>query len=1814
MCDESSRREKREPQKIDDEEFYADPSFIIKKSFFRLIKGHPREEYVPWWPNSHRCLYPKPNSYYAFHEDTNPFTRFSAKCESRRYGNVQPHFEPPKEPYTIRDPYSENEAKRKYLGSTPTSFVILGKPDLNTTKLATMIANSWHCILISPMVLIKDEIEKSTETGKILADILKTGERLGPQIVMSLIANRLNKRDVFHRGYVVEGVPLIPNEILDYSSYSRSSNEQSNVENTFQKLTKLYEPSFQKICSTMAEFPIFSDQEFKNKKCQVKPKYEDFIVNQIEDIFTTWPIKPSIIIYAMCPDADVVIKREHFRIDPSTDRIVDTSLLGMSRNIETLFSRNKEVNDMNISFELYQELMNEERILDEHQKKYLLKRISDTKSNVEVQCKLYKRFALPVIEKLILFHNPQNVIRVDGRTPASRMFQIIVTRLRMLPLPRVILPRKYTNRIGFEGESPEDELLEEFEGKSNEEAFQDLANKETISPLYPWQLSPWRFLCPVELTRGTTTEGTPKHAVRFMNNVFFLSSPEAADLFIENPRTFLFPFSPRPTCKIAVFGPKYSGKSELSGKLAHMFRGTIINVNEIVKPLVNVDSDISIYSPDDVLLEEKTDTIVKSIQDVPKEEVDIEIWRDGGYIVDGMYPNVESWKRIVEDSKIIFEDVVLLFDEDPYEYLLTKWHNIHDMKEYIELKGEYNEYLEDTISESKGDEYDDDDEEAEESQGLIDYLRHIRQFEIDWENVRETVTNTCQNLILCNLKTISNVSDYVIKRIKNRYMDKARIMTDEEKEREKDLAEYIALTDTEDLDEEEELEGEKTTELDVKEDTRRLGDTGYYCPVALLRYNVFRRGKEEFSAIFMNKIYLLSSAAALEEFLRGPQELNLPFRKPLPQIPPFRVSIIGPLGSGKSILSGNIAREYGLAHIDHCDAFTDYMKNRGMPAISDRDIIISPENLLEKVELPEDLDDDRYNCDAATMQTFVQRYWRTGGTLSKKMLQECVLIFFEGLYNECGVVLDHFPSCPQNVQDALKNCTIPEIVIDLRCGKDTVIKRTLPTLLADWKDRLEEKQRIEDERYEKELEAYIEKQETWIDKMLDEMLDQHEAEEESSMDDNFESEATVLNREELEEIWLREHPEPVLFTDWEDFEEVKQRIEHDFEEMYEDEFQKLNATQIELENESIPYVSVSAEGNEEQVLSQVLQILDPLFYRDLSFIEKTYTIDLETAETLLDCGYYLPSSFGCWCPVQLHENKIPLQMFLPLEAQQEVYPVIYRQFVYFLGGKEAHSAFSRNPLKYLEQDSCAPVVPFRLSIIGPPKCGKTTLARRFANTYGLKIITRGTAMRHLVKYFSWTDSARFMESRLRAGHIAPEETVSRSVEMYSIDPASISQGFVLDGFPTTRAEYEQLTFLGIQPMIVLDLKADLSFCLECLSYEADRTTKPMNFSNSFLKHRYLNWEIDQGNFREWLKKFIQNVIEIDATKSTWYVWTRAEQEVCSRYIHVRTYFRESDYDKVHALKFMSVSPYEFKIRQSGFESYCPLCLYQENSLRTTGPPADHRGMFQYREHFYWICLRHTNEFVKNPQKHLPPINTAHLPENRPRILTEIVDMEHPCWARRLQVGGFCLVTYVENLPNRRLVPGNTNLGVLYQDNVYLFCTEECREKFLAQNDRYANVDIKFLHTLPPITIKQLPTLGFLKESVAKWIVEAVNQVSVKRPKIPGLSCSASAAIYIGVYLKTHNPSGANELKIYSEVRRRMIGYDNIIRVATRTMKKKLNPFVRTPIYKAGTSEQVTISQEVSITSQVYPRISNSIMFRRTSPTQILTEPTYESDD
>lgn len=62
--------------------------------------------------------------------------------------------------------------------------------------------------------------------------------------------------------------------------------------------------------------------------------------------------------------------------------------------------------------------------------------------------------------------------------------------------------------------------------------------------------------------------------------MYLLSSAEALDKFIENPRRYIMPPQPVPPCKMIVLGAPLSGKTTLSRKLAARYNSKVGETHE----------------------------------------------------------------------------------------------------------------------------------------------------------------------------------------------------------------------------------------------------------------------------------------------------------------------------------------------------------------------------------------------------------------------------------------------------------------------------------------------------------------------------------------------------------------------------------------------------------------------------------------------------------------------------------------------------------------------------------------------------------------------------------------------------------------------------------------------------------------------------------------------------------------------------------------------------------------------------------------------------------------------------------------------------------------------------------------------------------------------------------------------------------------------------------------------------------------------------------------------------------------------------------
>ena len=95
----------------------------------------------------------------------------------------------------------------------------------------------------------------------------------------------------------------------------------------------------------------------------------------------------------------------------------------------------------------------------------------------------------------------------------------------------------------------------------------------------------------------------------------------------------------------------------------------------------------------------------------------------------------------------------------------------------------------------------------------------------------------------------------------------------------------------------------------------------------------------------------------------------------------------------------------------------------------------------------------------------------------------------------------------------------------------------------------------------------------------------------------------------------------------------------------------------------------------------------------------------------------------------------------------------------------------------------------RIILMGPPGAGKGTQAKVVADHYGIPAISTGDIFRANVS--DGTDLGRKAKEYMDAGEYVPDEITNLMVRN-RIDESDAEPGFLLDGYPRTLAQVEEL--------------------------------------------------------------------------------------------------------------------------------------------------------------------------------------------------------------------------------------------------------------------------------------------------------------------------------------------------------------------------------------------------------------------------------------
>lgn len=141
-------------------------------------------------------------------------------------------------------------------------------------------------------------------------------------------------------------------------------------------------------------------------------------------------------------------------------------------------------------------------------------------------------------------------------------------------------------------------------------------------------------------------------------------------------------------------------------------------------------------------------------------------------------------------------------------------------------------------------------------------------------------------------------------------------------------------------------------------------------------------------------------------------------------------------------------------------------------------------------------------------------------------------------------------------------------------------------------------------------------------------------------------------------------------------------------------------------------------------------------------------------------------------------------------------------------------------------------VDMKIILLGAPGAGKGTIAKLLTDYDGSVQISTGDILRAAVK--AGTPVGKEAKAYMDAGDLVPDSLIMRIMEA-RLQEADCQKGFLLDGFPRTIPQAEELTKLLKKLSINLDLVANLDIPREVI---LDRLTTRRTCSNASCQEIY----------------------------------------------------------------------------------------------------------------------------------------------------------------------------------------------------------------------------------------------------------------------------------------------------------------------------------------------------------------------------------------
>ncbi|XP_077158489.1 adenylate kinase 9 isoform X2 [Paroedura picta] len=978
---------------------------------------------------------------------------------------------------------------------------------------------------------------------------------------------------------------------------------------------------------------------------------------------------------------------------------------------------------------------------------------------------------------------------------------------------------------------------------------------------------------------------------------------------------------------------------------------------------------------------------------------------------------------------------------------------------------------------------------------------------------------------------------------------------DEDEEQDDLQAEAEALAEEEEEEEEEDdEEEEEEDEEKVIERKRQMGDTKYFCPVILKENFILCPGSYENGAKYKDKYYYFSTPENREKFLDYP-EVYVSHNEPL-KIPPLRVCLLGSHGSGKTVCGRWLAKKLGIFHIQFEERLQELIMLKTGVRVgpeTEEDDEEEAAAMQEMGESPTPIPDSATETDMMSEEEKQSPERRELQLTDEEEAIKANLIENEPLppevldsivpewwtkepFRSTGFILDGFPRTAEEAVYLAERGLCPDIAVYLEAEEDDTIDRILPTLLQKWQEKQnqkkEKKQQIKDQKAKMREDQIIKRRAQLLAmqaKRKQNVAARLESEALDEDDDDEEEDIEMV----LEEEFPKEE-EDIEDEDEEQESEAIERLKAEIAEKFDIDLNNTQSVQEELDKILIPQVTIGSKRKPHIVCYRLYKKLKDLVENRESLFEKCYPLSMSLARKMIALSYHHPSNFGEWDPIKLHEGETIKSYHSP---DTPTFPVIHRNSIYFFTSKENRDKFMKNPIKYIRQPKPKPSMPVKIAIVGPPKSGKTTVAKKFASAYGLKRLSMGDAIRMILNDQPDSELALMLKWHLHKGLTAPDELAIQALDIALMDTVCNTAGVVIDGYPVTKKQVHLLEYMKIIPVKIFEMQIDSKevFRRALLDKQSpDKPPYPMHDSSQILSIKNSCYKTQVEEIRAYYEELHQNWYVIDAFHSKWWNWNRVLKETQMITKQIQVYLERIRQGKAASIADLCITPQELLARLGEFGQYCPVSLAEKGELVDCSVTPSLRFAAEFRGHYYKMAgQEELDKFLNAPELYVPPLapHPLPLPSKLPKKLTAAeVKALFPMQA---EMQGYCPVTYLDGKQRyEALVPGNIEYAVLYCKKLYIFENEEKLQKFMRLPEKYWNQTLP--HKLPPkkepVLLTALPLTGYLEQGVATALIKAMNEVGCLKPKFPFLSVKKSALLFIAYHLKAFNPRSSDYVR------------------------------------------------------------------------------------